>query len=183
MAAVVIPSEQLTIPRHLRSRLNGPGLRLVPGAAAPALARPAPALARPALSADRGPRARAIHLSQPAAVVARPAHRHLLVQVWVMRLALVAVAVFVGFAAMQIVAGADSAPGRSSTSILTPVAASADAAPASVHVVRPGDTLWSIAASVAPGRDLRPVVDELARRAGGATLQVGQRIDLDGLAG
>jgi hypothetical protein len=50
-----------------------------------------------------------------------------------------------------------------------------------VHVVQPGDTLWSIAAAVAPGSDPRPIVDELARRSGGVGLQPGQRIALDGL--
>jgi Tfp pilus assembly protein FimV len=29
------------------------------------------------------------------------------------------------------------------------------------HLVRPGDTLWSIARDVAPGSDPRPVVDAL----------------------
>jgi nucleoid-associated protein YgaU len=38
------------------------------------------------------------------------------------------------------------------------------AAAVRTYVVRPGDTLWSIAARVsAPGADLRPVVDELER--------------------
>ncbi|HEX5951430.1 MAG TPA: LysM peptidoglycan-binding domain-containing protein [Actinomycetota bacterium] len=32
----------------------------------------------------------------------------------------------------------------------------------SAYVVRPGDTLWSIARRVAPGRDPRPVVDAIA---------------------
>jgi hypothetical protein len=48
-------------------------------------------------------------------------------------------------------------------------------------VVRPGDTLWSIATSLAPDDDVRAVVDELAERAGGADLQPGQRIDVRGL--
>lgn len=35
------------------------------------------------------------------------------------------------------------------------------------HLVRPGETLWSIAGSVAPeGADLRPVVDAIAARNG-----------------
>jgi len=38
------------------------------------------------------------------------------------------------------------------------------AAAVRTYVVRPGDTLWSIASRVAgPGADLRPVVDELER--------------------
>ncbi|MFB3738196.1 MAG: LysM peptidoglycan-binding domain-containing protein [Candidatus Velamenicoccus archaeovorus] len=31
------------------------------------------------------------------------------------------------------------------------------------YVVRPGDTLWSIARTLAPGSDPRPVVDAIAR--------------------
>jgi Tfp pilus assembly protein FimV len=36
-------------------------------------------------------------------------------------------------------------------------------APQVHYVVRPGDTLWSIARQVAPGRDPRPVVDALVK--------------------
>ncbi|MCC5952550.1 MAG: hypothetical protein JJU45_10700 [Acidimicrobiia bacterium] len=50
-----------------------------------------------------------------------------------------------------------------------------------IWIVRPGDSLWSIAATVAPDSDPRPIVDELSRRLGGAELQPGQRISLDGL--
>lgn len=52
-----------------------------------------------------------------------------------------------------------------------------------VHVVQPGETLWSIAAQLAPGAaDLRPVVDLLRDAAGGSALDVGQRIPLDTVA-
>jgi Tfp pilus assembly protein FimV len=51
-------------------------------------------------------------------------------------------------------------------------------APQVHYVVQPGDTLWSIARRVAPGRDPRPVVDALVRsndlRGGG--LQPGQEL-------
>jgi len=48
-----------------------------------------------------------------------------------------------------------------------------------VHVVQPGDTLWSIARDVAPvGVDLRITVDRLVAANGGSVLQVGQRIVL-----
>ena len=48
-----------------------------------------------------------------------------------------------------------------------------------VHVVQPGDTLWSIAGSINPdGRDLRATVDRLVDAAGGSVLQPGQRIVL-----
>jgi hypothetical protein len=45
-------------------------------------------------------------------------------------------------------------------------------------VVRPGDTLWSIAAAVDPGGDERPLVDRLAAEVGGATLYPGETIPL-----
>ncbi len=60
---------------------------------------------------------------------------------------------------------------------------SAGPAPSSgeVYVVRPGDTMWSIASSLQPDGDVRSLVDELTARAGGASLQAGQRIAIDGL--
>jgi Tfp pilus assembly protein FimV len=82
-----------------------------------------------------------------------------------------------GVAAVATAADAGSVP--SSTSV------AASGAPGGstgeVYVVGPGDSLWSIAAELRPDGDVRPVVDELARRAGGPSLQVGQRIDVDGL--
>lgn len=47
-----------------------------------------------------------------------------------------------------------------------------------VHVVQPGDTLWSIARELAPGADVRLTVDRLVTLNGGAPLQVGQRLVL-----
>ena len=43
-------------------------------------------------------------------------------------------------------------------------------------VVRPGDSLWSIAERVAPGEDPRPVVDEVEQARGGAPLVPGETI-------
>jgi hypothetical protein len=51
-----------------------------------------------------------------------------------------------------------------------------------VVVVQPGDTLWAIARRIQPTGDVRPLVDELAHRAGGAAVVSGQRLDLSGLA-
>ncbi|MEZ5141250.1 MAG: LysM peptidoglycan-binding domain-containing protein [Acidimicrobiales bacterium] len=72
-----------------------------------------------------------------------------------------------------------------------PVTASATAAPVPVapvpvvarrYVVQPGDTLWGIARSLQPAGDVRSLVDELARRLEGRTLQPGMQLSLDGLA-
>ena len=44
------------------------------------------------------------------------------------------------------------------------------------YVVKPGDTLWSIAAAIAPDSDPRPVVAALRDANGGPDLQVGERL-------
>jgi Tfp pilus assembly protein FimV len=46
------------------------------------------------------------------------------------------------------------------------------------HVVRPGDTLWTIATQLAPDADPRPVVDALREANGGPVLEVGSRLTL-----
>lgn len=47
-----------------------------------------------------------------------------------------------------------------------------------VHIVQPGDTLWSIARAVHPTGDVRAVVQQLADSRHGAALQVGERIEI-----
>lgn len=47
-----------------------------------------------------------------------------------------------------------------------------------VHVVQPGDTLWSIARSLEPEGDVRRLVQQLASQRQGSALQVGERIVL-----
>jgi hypothetical protein len=59
----------------------------------------------------------------------------------------------------------------------TPVSAAGNLAPA-VHVVQPGDTLWSIARDLEPQADVRLTVDRLVDLNGGAPLTVGQRLVL-----
>lgn len=46
------------------------------------------------------------------------------------------------------------------------------------YVVQPGDTFWSIAVRLRPGRDPRPLVDRLVADHGSATLVVGERVAL-----
>jgi Tfp pilus assembly protein FimV len=57
--------------------------------------------------------------------------------------------------------------------------AALDVVEGQVYVVQPGDTLWTIAAALAPGGDLRPVVDRLRAANGDAMLEPGQRLVLD----
>jgi hypothetical protein len=59
-----------------------------------------------------------------------------------------------------------------------PAAAPSAAGPAAVHVVQPGDTLWSIAGQIAPDTDVRITVDRLVELNGGAAIVVGQRLVL-----
>jgi hypothetical protein len=47
-----------------------------------------------------------------------------------------------------------------------------------IHVVQPGETLWSIVRATGGSGDPRPAVDRLERQLGGRPLQVGQRLVL-----
>lgn len=46
------------------------------------------------------------------------------------------------------------------------------------YVVKRGDTLWTIARSIEPSGDVRPVVDRLAQGRRGRPLRVGERVVL-----
>ena len=98
------------------------------------------------------------------------------------------VAIVAGFVLLLLVggygiAGADSAgPARIGTTAGTSVGlagGTASGSSALVHVVRPGDTLWSIARAVQPSGDVRPLVERLSQQTG-ARLDVGMRIQLPG---
>jgi hypothetical protein len=45
-------------------------------------------------------------------------------------------------------------------------------------VVRSGDSLWSVAERVAPGHDVRPMVDAMEKALGTSTLIAGEAIDV-----
>ena len=49
---------------------------------------------------------------------------------------------------------------------------------AEVYVVRPGDTIWSIAESIEPNRDVRPLVDRITSQLGGTQLYPGERLTI-----
>ena len=46
------------------------------------------------------------------------------------------------------------------------------------HRVRAGETLWSIARRVVPGRDVRPVVDAMVHTLGTSTVVAGETISV-----
>jgi hypothetical protein len=49
-----------------------------------------------------------------------------------------------------------------------------------VWIVRPGDTLWSIAEAIDPNGDVRPLVDRLAGEARGSAIYPGESIAIPG---
>ncbi len=118
---------------------------------------PAPS-PRPHLVVIDGGFEAALRRRQPAAVYRR-------------RRAAVAAAALVLVVSALVATGAVGQRG-SSAAASTPVV---EAVPAAV-VVGPGDTLWSIARSIQPSGDVRPLVDALADANGGAAVRVGQRL-------
>jgi hypothetical protein len=127
----------------------------------------------PADRRPRAPRVRGVDrpVSHPAATFRR---RRLVALVS-------AVALIAGLAvAVQAIAQAASTVGPSA---LEPLESEGAGPPrpvdGEVYVVQPGDTLWSIAADLAPESDPRPVVDVLRAANGGPELQVGDRLTID----
>lgn len=88
----------------------------------------------------------------------------------------VLVALVVGVRAAASLLAGSAAPTTSAVATAPVVPIAAD-----TYVVRPGDTLWSIATRLDPDADPRPLVDALRARAGGPALDAGQRIDVSGL--
>ncbi len=63
---------------------------------------------------------------------------------------------------------------------VAPVGADRTGTPQQIHIVQPGETLWSIAAELDTDGDVRDTVDRLAERNGGSSLSAGQRLVLGG---
>ncbi len=98
-----------------------------------------------------------------------------------------ALAMLVAFAALGLLTllGADAAANvpASPAAINHPTGVDATTTPSTPVevVVRSGDTLWSIARRIKPTGEIRGLVDALAERAGGASVDAGQHIDISGL--
>jgi Tfp pilus assembly protein FimV len=140
--------------------------------------RPSPSRsAHPANVGQRSarPQLRVIEGGLTTGAVSRPSQRSV-------RAALFAVAtlaaVIVAPAAAAAIGSTVSAMTSSPAPAVAPVATNA----AHLYTVRPGDTLWSIATQVAGNRDVRQVVDQLTRVAGGTTLKAGTTLDLTSVA-
>ena len=98
--------------------------------------------------------------------VARRGHRASPATYWRRRV----IAVAVGVAALVMVGKAGAALGDS------PLAVPERRPATTPYVVQSGDSLWSIAARLEPGRDPRPLVDALAASRSGAPLVPGEVI-------
>jgi len=69
-----------------------------------------------------------------------------------------------------------SAGGAGAGPLADPRPAAISTGPVETHVVRPGDTIWSIARRVQPEGDVRPLVDRITSHRGGSPLQLGEEI-------
>lgn len=76
-------------------------------------------------------------------------------------------------------AGSLAGAGQATEPAAAVVPPGAAPSPAPVHVVQPGDTLWSVARSLEPDGDVRPLVARLRAASGGGPLVPGQRLRLD----
>lgn len=97
--------------------------------------------------------------------------------------------VLAGAAAVTVVAclwlsgaldGGSGLQGRSGFQRVGAVPAGVARAGARVYVVRPGDTIWGIATTLAGDGDPRPIMQALERQIGGGAVVVGQRLCLVG---
>jgi LysM domain len=144
--------------------LQNPALRLQPTTVPPGPRRPS----HPELRLLEGGRAPA-RVAQQAVYRRRRLVAGVLVAIAVVALVLLATA-----AAARIAGGAPSAAGGPSPTSAAAPGAAGVAAP--TVVVQPGDTLWSIAAEVAPGTDVRVTVDRLVALNGSSPIVAGQEL-------
>lgn len=147
-----------------------PALRLLPTTVPPGPGAPA----RPALRVLEGGRA-------PGRLARRAQYRRRRLAAVALLVAVAATSVLlVGAIATRLAGGGhpSAAVGAPSPAPAAATGAAGAAAPAGTYVVQPGDTLWSIAAALAPGSDPREVVDDLVALNGSDPLVVGARLQL-----
>ena len=90
----------------------------------------------------------------------------------------VAALTLLAIAAMTRIAGGTPSPAAGELSPTSAAASSAAGVAAPTTVVHPGDTLWTIAAAVAPQVDVRITVDRLIALNGSGPIVVGQELVL-----
>lgn len=76
--------------------------------------------------------------------------------------------------------GGETLPASERPGLPVPVVDQPGGGSSAGYLVRPGDTLWSIATRVDPDGDPRPLVDRLVAERGTSTLMVGERVTLPG---
>lgn len=153
-------------PSPPRRSKSSPPLRMPSVSATPSIGRPRPSVARP--SGVRG--SAAGRSTVPPAV-----NRRVIVRRRRAVLSIVTAVVLLLLLGYGI-AGADSA-GPATVRSATDQRADAPRSAARVHVVRSGDTLWSIARAAQPTGDVRPLVERLSQQTG-ARVDVGMRVEV-----
>ena len=150
---------------------QSPALRLLPTTVPPGPVAPT----APALRVIEGGRA-------PATLARQATYlRRRLLAVALLAAACVAAFLLVGAISTGLAGGghpSSTAGASSPTSADAASAAGVAATPAGYRVVQPGDTLWSIAASIAPHSDVRKAVDRLVSANGNGPLTVGEHLRL-----
>ena len=95
-------------------------------------------------------------------------------------LVLVMALVLLATSALTQLAGGSPSPAAGGSSPTSAAASSAAGVAAPSVVVQPGDTLWSIAAEIAPDADPRITVDQLIALNGASPIVAGQELVLPG---
>ena len=147
---------------------DSPSLRLLPTTP---LVGPVPPFG-PALRVLEGGRA-------PARVAQRATYRRRRsVALGLLATLVVALVLLVGAVSTRLAGGGHPSSAAGANPPTSAVALSAAEVAATSWVVAPGDTLWSIAARVAPDADVRATVDRLVQLNGNDPIAVGQHLRL-----